>query len=141
MSVKPRFVFDTNTIFSGFLFDESSPGNALQEALARGALLLSMEVTDELVEVLRRDKFDRYLKRKTREEFLKALLQKSIFVEVTEIIQACRDAKDDKFLELAVSGNASHLISGDEDLLVLNPFRGIPIVTAKQFLESLAESK
>ena len=94
-----------------------------------------------MVEVLRRDKFDRYLKRKTREEFLKALLQKSIFVEVTEIIQACRDAKDDKFLELAVSGNASHLVSGDEDLLVLNPFRGIPIVTAKQFLESLAESK
>lgn len=110
MSVKPRFVFDTNTIVSAFLFDESSPGDALQEAVARGALLLSTEVTDELVEILRRDKFDRYLKRKTREEFLRALIQKSIFVEVTESIQACRDVKDDKFLELAVSGHASYLI-------------------------------
>lgn len=82
----------------------------MQEAVARGALLLSTEVTDELVEVLRRDKFDRYLKRKTREEFLRALIQKSIFVEVTESIQACRDVKDDKFLELAVSGHASYLI-------------------------------
>jgi len=71
------------------------------------------------------------LKRKTREEFLRALIQKSFFVEVTESIQACRDVQDDKFLELAVSGHASYLISGDEDLLVLNPFQGIPIVTAR----------
>ncbi len=141
MSVKPRFVLDTNAIVSAFLFDESSPGKALQAVLARGELLLSTEVTDELAEVLRRDKFDRYLKRKTREEFLRVLIQEAVFVEVTETIQACRDTKDDKFLELAASGNASHLISGDEDLLALNPFRGISIVTPRQFLESLAESK
>ncbi len=109
--------------------------------LARGELLLSAEVTGELAEVLRRDKFDRYLKRKTREVFLRVLIQEAVFVEVTETIQACRDTKDDKFLELAASGNASHLISGDEDLLALNPFRGISIVTPRQFLESLAESK
>jgi len=47
MSVKPPFVFDTNTIVCAFLFDESSTGNALQEAVACGALLLSTEVTDE----------------------------------------------------------------------------------------------
>jgi predicted nucleic acid-binding protein len=56
---------------------------------------------------------------------------------VTESIQECRDKKDDKFLELAVSGNASHIITGDEDLLVLNPFRGISILTPRQFLQSL----
>ncbi|MDP6501994.1 MAG: putative toxin-antitoxin system toxin component, PIN family, partial [Planctomycetota bacterium] len=47
--------------------------------------------------------------------------------------------KDDKFLELAVSGAASHIVTGDQDLLVLNPFRGISIVTPRQFLESLSD--
>jgi putative PIN family toxin of toxin-antitoxin system len=139
MRNKPRYVFDTNTIVSALLFDNSNPGRALQEATDRGALLLSMEIAEELAEVLLRDKFDRYVRRKTREEFLRALIQQAIFVEVSEIIQVCRDPKDDKFLELAVSGNATQVITGDNDLLALNPFRGISILTPKQFLESLAE--
>ena len=141
MSLKPRFVFDTNTIVSAFLFDESIPQKALQEALAHGEVLLSTKVLEELAEVLRRSKFDRYVSRKTREQFLRALIQVAVLIEITETFHACRDAKDDKFLELAVSGNASHLISGDEDLLVLNPFRGVSIVTPRQFLEHMARSK
>ncbi len=139
MRNKPRYVFDTNTIVSALLFENSNPGRALQEATDRGALLLSLEIAEELAEVLRRNKFDRYVRRKIREEFLKALIQQAVFVEVTENIQACRDPKDDKFLELAVSGNATQVITGDRDLLALNPFRGISILTPKQFLESLAE--
>jgi len=139
MRNKPCYVFDTNTIVSALLFDNSNPGRALQEATDRGALLLSMEIAEELAEVLRRDKFDRYVRRKIREEFLRALIQQAVFVEVSETIQVCRDPKDDEFLELAVSGNASQVITGDDDLLALNPFRGISILTPKQFLESLAE--
>ena len=45
------------------------------------------------------------------------------------LLVACRDAKDDKFLELAVNGNAELIVSGDEDLLILNPFQEIAIVT------------
>jgi predicted nucleic acid-binding protein len=52
---------------------------------------------------------------------------------------ACRDPKDDKFLEVAVAGKADVIVSEDEDLLVLHPFRGIPIVGPAQFLEMLAE--
>jgi putative PIN family toxin of toxin-antitoxin system len=48
----------------------------------------------------------------------------------------CRDTKDNKFLELAVSANASCIITGDKDLLVLNPFRGIPILNAADFLNN-----
>jgi predicted nucleic acid-binding protein len=48
---------------------------------------------------------------------------------------ACRDPKDDKFLSLAVCGRATHLVTGDADLLALNPFEGIRIVTPRQFLE------
>lgn len=141
MSNKPRYVFDTNTIVSGFLFHKSNPSHALQKALERGQVLFSMEVAQELAEVLRRNKFDRYVRRKTREEFLRALIEEAVFIEITETIHACRDPKDDKFLELAVNGNASQLITGDEDLLVLNPFRGISILTPKQFLKGLAESE
>ena len=44
---------------------------------------------------------------------------------------------DNKFLELAVSGRATHIISGDNDLLSLNPFQGMPILTPDAFLQQL----
>jgi predicted nucleic acid-binding protein len=55
-------------------------------------------------------------------------------VEITERITACRDPTDDKFLELATSGRADVIVTGDLDLLVLSPFRGIPIVTPRVFI-------
>jgi putative PIN family toxin of toxin-antitoxin system len=140
MNSKGRFVFDTNTIVSGFLFVQSKPGQALQEALGRGELLLSIETAQELSEVMRRDKFDGYVQRRKREEFLGAVIGKSFFVEVTEHIQVCRDPKDDKFLELAVSGGAECIVSGDDDLLELSPFRGILILTADEFLNWIESS-
>lgn len=135
MNSESRFVFDTNTIVSALLFEEGNPARAWRRALQRGELLLSLEVAEEIAEVLRRDKFDQYLRRRTREEFLRALIVEAAFIEVTESIQECRHPKDDKFLELAVSGQASHIITGDEDLLVLHPFRGISILTPRQFMQ------
>ena len=132
-----RCVFDTNTIVSALLFENGNPGRALKEALRQGRLLLSLEVAEEMAEVLRRSKFDKYVRRKTREEFLRALLRDAVFVEVTEGIQECRDPDDDKFLELAVSGGATHIVSGDSDLKVLGFFRDIPILSAREFLESV----
>lgn len=90
--------------------------------------------------MLRREKFDKYVRRRTREEFLRALIRDAVFVDVTETIRECRDPDDDKFLELAVSGSATHIISGDDDLQVLDPFRGIPVLSAREFLKSLADS-
>jgi len=49
-------------------------------------------------------------------------------------ITACRDPKDNKFLELAIAGNATHIVSGDNDLLELSPFEQIQIVTPEAFL-------
>ena len=141
MSSKANYVFDTNIIVSALLFEDSKPALALQEALDQGNLLLSMEVAEEIAEMLRRSKFDRYVKRKTREEFLRAFILEAVFVEIIKTIKVCRDPKDNKFLELAVNGNASHLITGDEDLLTLNPFQGISILTPNQFLETLPESR
>ncbi len=53
---------------------------------------------------------------------------------MTEEINECRDPKDNKYLELVVSGKAECIVTGDEDLLVLNPFRGIEILTVQKFL-------
>lgn len=141
MSSKPRFVFDSNTIISAFLFDQGKPGRALQTALDYGELLLSVDLVTELSEVLGREKFDRYLSRKRRKELLGTLIQEGIVVGITEEIEACRDPKDDKFLELAISGEAACIVSGDSDLLVLSSFRGIPILQAHEFLESVAAGK
>ena len=55
-------------------------------------------------------------------------------MEVTHRIAVCRDPADDKFLELALSGNASHIITGDNDLLTLHPFRSISIIPPALFL-------
>lgn len=92
------------------------------------------EVTrDELEEVIRRERFDKYQTRDAREQFIKDLSEVAILIEVTETITECRDPKDNKFLELAISGKADCIISGDRDLRVLHPFRGIPILTPQEF--------
>jgi putative PIN family toxin of toxin-antitoxin system len=141
MGLEPqRYVFDTSAVVSALLFEQSVPGRAFYAALDRGEILLSQATATELTEVLSRKKFDRYVTREEREQFLVMLLREATVVEIGEEVRACRDRKDDKFLELAVNGRASCLITGDEDLLILHPFRGMPILTPAQFLEALPEA-
>src|SRR4029453_18754516 len=116
MSSNARYVLDTNTLVSAVLFEHSLPGQALRRALKRGEILVSPATLEELAEVLQREKFDRYVTAAEREEFLEAFVERATFIETTEEIRICRDAKDDKFLELAISGRAVYLISGDRDL-------------------------
>ena len=137
MKHRSRYVFDTNVIVSALLFAQSTSGRSLKIALNQGALLLSEAVVEELEEVLRRDRFDRYVKRETREEFLQSLIQSATFIEIIMHIEICRDPKDDQYLELAVNGKADCIISGDVDLIVLSPFRGIDILPPHEFLMTL----
>lgn len=129
-----RFVFDTNTIVSGLLLPDSRPRQAIDRAQDRGKILISMPTLLELNEVIARKRFDKYISEEKRKEFLAALVKRAEFLEVNEKITDCRDPKDNKFLELAVSGNADSIISGDGDLLVLHPFRGISILRPGDFL-------
>jgi putative PIN family toxin of toxin-antitoxin system len=137
---KPRYVFDTNTLISAALFEGSTPDRAFRWALRHGRVLASPDTLDELVEVLGRDKFDRYLSAEEREAFLEALVERADVVEPVKKIRACRDPDDDKFLELAVEGRAEAIVSGDDDLLALDPFRHISIVTPSAFLEQQQET-
>lgn len=132
-----RVVLDTNVLVSAALRPGSTPGRCLRVTVGTGTPLLSQETAEELAEVLLRDKFDRYASVQSREAFLRSFIEEADVVEVTEGIRACRDPKDDKFLEVAVSGRADYLVSGDQDLLVLHPFRGVQILTPAAFLEAV----
>ena len=131
-----RIVFDTNVTISALLFTDSVPGRAFIRALEQGTILVSVALVGELSRVLGRGRFDRYVTRDERDEFLESLIRESNLIEITETIQVCRDPKDDQVLELAVNGGASCIVTGDADLLVLNPYRGIEIITPAVFLKS-----
>jgi uncharacterized protein len=134
MSSKARYAFDTNVIVSSLLFKNGNPSRAFRYALKHGEVLLSLELLEELSDVLGREKFDRFVTSDERDEFLETFVERAMLVEVIERVQECRDPKDDKILELALNGQAEYIVSGDKDLLVLNPFRGVKIVTAEEFL-------
>ncbi len=96
---------------------------------------MSAGVLAELFEVLNRKQFRRYVGEEDIRMFLAAVTRDTQWVEIQEQIAVCRDPKDDKFLELAVSGGATYIVTGDSDLLTLNPFRGIQILAPHSFLE------
>ncbi|MGB5770128.1 MAG: putative toxin-antitoxin system toxin component, PIN family [Crocosphaera sp.] len=132
-----RIVIDTNVIISAILFNNSPPGKAVNLANKRGRILLSDTIFQEMQKTITRPKFDRYLSFDSRRQILSKLLLDSELVEITETITVCRDPKDNQFLELAVSGKANFMITGDQDLLVLNPFQGIQIITVNEFLNKV----
>lgn len=66
------------------------------------------------------------------------IIHNADLVEVDVTITDCRDPKDNKFLALAVSGQATHLVTGDQDLLILHPYRSTSILTPRQFLAEIA---
>jgi uncharacterized protein len=129
------FVLDANVIVSALLFGQGNPRKALKQAQEKGVVLMSDSTFDELERVLLRPKFDKYLLPSQRIEFLQDLAETVQFVDVTAQIFECRDPKDNQYLELAVSGKADCIVTGDDDLLVLNPFKNIKILTAQAFLE------
>ena len=132
-----RFVFDTNVLISAALSDESTSRRAFDHALDRGTILLSLPVVAELNEVLTRDKFRPYVTEDEARQFLAVLAGASQWVEIDVRISDCRDPSDNKFLELAVSGRATHIITGDGELLALNPFKGKPVLTPGEFLRQV----
>ena len=127
---RPRFVFDTNALASAAILPACVNGRALEWALANGQLCLSAPLIEEVIDVLYRPRIARYFTGDALADFLTMLARISEIVVPVEAIHACRDPKDDKLLELAVAADARYLVTGDRDLLILDPFRDIEIVTA-----------
>lgn len=129
-----RIVLDTNVLISAALKRQSTPGMAALIVERRGVLLKSPVTEQQLFEVVARPYLAPLIDAESQ-AWLKKLLGAAELVTITERIAACRDPTDDKFLELAVNGRADLIVTGDADLLVLNPFRDIPIVTPAQFVQ------
>ena len=133
-----RVVIDTNVWISRLLLADSVAGRAINKALEEFEVVVSEASVDELARVLSRAKFDRYVSVQDREEFLRRLLKVTTMVAVLSDISDCRDPKDNRFLALALDSESHRIISGDADLLALNPWRRIEIVSPGAFLASRA---
>lgn len=120
-----RFAFDTNVLVSAMLFPDSVPALALKKAFSIGTVVVSEECMEELSRVITDEKFEKYSSFLKRQMFLLDFEDASEFVQVKSKIALCRDPKDDKYLSLAVSAKAKAIITGDHDLLLLNPFKNI----------------
>ena len=134
MTADLRVVFDTNVVISAMLLPLWVPRRALDRAMREGRPLISAATTTELDQVIHLPRFDKYLSEEERIKFLTTLVHEAELVNVVETVTDCRDPRDNKFLELAVSGRATHIVTGDSDLLVLHPFRGIIVVSPNSFL-------
>ena len=129
------FVFDTNTLISSFLLPNSVARQALNQARRIGHIVLSKVTADEFKGVFVRPKFDRYLPLAVRLEIIESFDSLAVYINPRHTVTDCRDPKDNKFLEVALSAKANAIITGDQDLLVLHPYRNIPIVNATTFLK------
>ena len=138
MQAARRVVVDTNTIVSGILLPGSVPGKLLDFLAEHATLIFSAATRDELLGVIAREKFDRYVATEARERAVTLLLRDAEFVTPRRTFDACRDPKDDKFLDAAYAGKADYLISGDADLRSLAVFEGIPILSAARYMAGIA---
>ena len=131
-----RVIFDTKVLVSRLLAaKESPPARAVRLVMeGAGAHLFSEATFQEIGDVLSRAKFYPYLSREKRLHFLSEMRELSEFVTIDRTFSLCRDPRDNKFLDLAVCGNANYLVRGDEDLLTLHPFEGVSILSPVSFL-------
>ena len=130
-----RIVVDTNIFVSAALKQSSLPAIALHQAAQHDTLLKSAATEAQLLEVIARPYLASLIKPETR-DWVTQLMASAELVTITEHIAVCRDPTDDKFLDLAINGRADLILTGDKDPLVLNPFRGIPIVAPATFAKT-----
>jgi len=132
-----KLVLDTNVFVSTLLKRSSAPGQILQAwRVGRLELLVSDPLYAELADVLGRRKLRAYLEPELSQRFLELLRYYVKWVEVARVPKrAVRDPKDAMVLATALGGRADLIVSGDQDLLVLRRFRGIPILDSRAALE------
>ena len=129
-------VFDASTVVSAALKADSVPEHALLRAEEADVFALSTAVDIEIAEVLNRPKFARILSRERREKILQILREEAIWFDPAIRVTDCRDPKDNKYLELALAADAAIIVSSDDDLLVLHPWRGKSILRPADYLAS-----
>jgi hypothetical protein len=135
-----RAVLDTGVLVSGIIRRQGTTGEvvrALREK--RFAVIYTTPILVEIIEVLGRNPFR--TKYHIEAEDITALVNlirlRGELVTPKQTVTVCRDAKDNKFLETALAANADAIVSGDDNLLVLNPFEGILFLHPSEFLAKI----
>ena len=103
-------------------------------ALNEYELVFSQSTWDELASVFQRDAFEKIMPLGARLRVLAELASKVEVVQSTSTVTDCRDRKDNKFLSLAIDANAIAIVTGDDDLKVLHPYKGIAIQSPADFM-------
>lgn len=127
-------VFDASALVAAALKANSVPERALLHAEEVDVFALSTAVAAEIVVVLGRPKFARAIRSERRARILEILRGEAVWFEPAVRVSDCRDPKDDKYLELALAAGAETIVSGDDDLLVLDPWRGVRILRPAAYL-------
>jgi putative PIN family toxin of toxin-antitoxin system len=133
------FIFDTNTLISAHLLLGSVSFRALNLARRIGIIACTEETFEEFSQSFSRDKFEKYLSIKKRKFDIAEIKSFIEFFRVKFKVSVCRDPDDDKFLSLAEAANAACIVTGDKDLLILSPYKDIPILNPAQFLSYFEE--
>lgn len=138
-----RLVIDSNVWIAALISPTGTARQLVDAVLDHGIDILMSESTfGELASRLDRPKFERYREPEAWNLFLSELVELALWHEdAGTAVGVSRDVDDDKFLALAVTGQADAIISGDGDLLELVTHEGIPILTPAQFLQRLLESE
>ena len=127
-------VLDASVLVSAAFRPGSVPDRAVRHAVLTGQVAVSEPVMAELLDVLHRPRLARFIDPEQRAELLDLLDTLGVVVVPTTPVADCRDPKDDKYLELASAAGAGTIISSDNDLLVLHPWRGVRILRPAEYL-------
>ena len=128
-----KIVIDTNVLISGVFFG-GQPSRVLMAVIEKKlTACATTEIVDEYMEIVAEmlERKQGHLKR----DALAMLVKEMELVEPVSTVDVCRDPDDNKFLGCAKDADALYIVSGDKDLLVLEEFENIKIVTAKEFCE------
>lgn len=131
-----KIIIDTN-LWISFLI--SKKFSQLDEIIFtyKCQLIFSDELMDEFLLVVKRPKLRRFFSKDDLLELIETIQTHADFIEVKSHVTECRDLKDNFLLELAKDAKADFLITGDKDLLELNPFEKTRIVTITEFFEQI----
>jgi putative PIN family toxin of toxin-antitoxin system len=130
---KLRLVIDTNIWISYLLGSDFTEFDSVLQSKPV-VLLFSEELLSEFLEVAQRPKFKKYFGVEDLTALIASMEDFTEWVTIRSIIRTCRDPKDDFLLALALDGKATHLITGDKDLLALHPFHDVNIIRMTEFL-------
>ena len=135
-----RVVIDTNVLISSIFFG-GSPLKLIDEIENRNYITtyVSQEIILEYQLVFRRLQ-KKYPNKIIDEDKINRILDSSNLIYVSSNLQLCRDVKDNKFINCALSAKADYLITGDNDLLVLKKINNVSVITIAEFLKILSVS-